>query len=198
MAELRRIWRARQALDSGRGWMLSAAGYPLNPHGRRGIAGRGSHPRFGSNKQCYYIILTGTTRSQCKLLLDSHHNLPSYNHPENSAKDEQLASLLRTIGVSELDAQGYSLHRDRSIVDSSEAVPTSEASPVHIATVATEQDIDTDHAWSEHDVWAIALRNRKVLSSIVGYVWHPVNSTIALSTIHQEMITKTLKVYDIV
>ncbi|KAE9420030.1 hypothetical protein Angca_005665, partial [Angiostrongylus cantonensis] len=177
MAELRRIWRARQALDSGRGWMLSAAGYPLNPHGRRGIAGRGSHPRFGSNKQCYYIILTGTTRSQCKLLLDSHHNLPSYNHPENSAKDEQLASLLRTIGVSELDAQGYSLHRDRSIVDSSEAVPTSEASPVHIATVATEQDIDTDHAWSEHDVWAIALRNRKVLSSIVGYVWHPVNST---------------------
>ncbi|VDM59274.1 unnamed protein product [Angiostrongylus costaricensis] len=112
MEELRRIWRARQALDSGRDWVLSAAGYPLNPHGRRG-----------------------------------------------SAKDEQLASLLRTIGVSELDALGYSRHRERSIADSSGVVPTSEASPVHIATVATEQDIDTDHAWTEHDVWAIALRS---------------------------------------
>lgn len=37
VAELRRIWRTRQAMDSCKGWMLSAAGYPLNPHGRRGM-----------------------------------------------------------------------------------------------------------------------------------------------------------------
>ncbi|KAJ1370019.1 hypothetical protein KIN20_031652 [Parelaphostrongylus tenuis] len=199
MAELRRTWRTRQVADCGSSWILSAAGYPLNPHGRRGIAGRGAHPRFGSNIKCYYIILTGTTRSQCKLLLDSHHNLPTDSQPEKSVRDEHLESLLRTIGLSESDVQGFSTRRpERFIVDSSETVSTSETSPVHIATMAIEYDIDTDHAWTEHDVWAIALRNRKVMSSIVGYIWHPINAPITLSTIHQEMITKTLKIYNIV
>uniref|UniRef100_A0A0N4VSV6 RICTOR_N domain-containing protein n=1 Tax=Haemonchus placei TaxID=6290 RepID=A0A0N4VSV6_HAEPC len=155
VSELRRLWRSRQAMDSGKGWMLSAAGYPLNPHGRRGIAGRGCHPRFGANKRCYYIILTGTTRAHCKVLLDTQNNLPNEPHPESSSKDEHLATLLRTIGLPESDAQVFSMRRlDSSIIDSSETVPPTDTSPAHIARLAIEHDIDTDHAWTEHDLWA--------------------------------------------
>ncbi|KJH50729.1 hypothetical protein DICVIV_03075 [Dictyocaulus viviparus] len=241
VAELRHIWRTRQALDSGRDWLLSAAGYPLNPRGRRGmsfdsligiisassilivfilgIAGRGSHPRFGANKRCYYIILIGTVRSQCEVcwlktsrssyddfilvLLDTNHNLPNNYHYENGTKDEYLASLLRTIGVAESDAQVklklFSTRQPRcSFVDSSDSVATTDTNPLHIATLTVEQDIDTDHAWTEQDLWAIVLKNRKVLSSIVGYSWHSVNSLTSLSTIHQETVLKVLKAYDIV
>ncbi|VDO61095.1 unnamed protein product [Heligmosomoides polygyrus] len=199
VTELRRMWRARQAHDSGKGWMLSAAGYPLNPHGRRGIAGRGCHPRFGANKRCYYIILTGTTRAECKVLLDSHHNLPNEPHPEGGSKDEHLASLLRTIGLPESDAQVFSMRRlDSSIIDSSEAVPTTDTSPAHIAKLAIEHDIDTDHAWTEHDLWAISLRNRRVLQSIIGYSWHPLNTPTTLSGVHAGLLNKTLRVYGIV
>ncbi|EYC40953.1 hypothetical protein Y032_0588g358 [Ancylostoma ceylanicum] len=198
VTELRRIWRTRQAMDSCKGWMLSAAGYPLNPHGRRGIAGRGCHPRFGANKRCYYIILTGTSKADCKLLLDAHHNLPNEPHPESGSKDEHLASLLRTIGLPESDAQVFSMRRlDSSIVDSSELVPTTDTSPAHIARLAIEHDIDTDHAWTEHDLWAISLRNRRVLHSIIGYFWHPLSSPTSLSATHEEMLNKTLRVYGI-
>ncbi|KAK6023572.1 hypothetical protein OSTOST_10639 [Ostertagia ostertagi] len=198
VTELRRLWRSRQAMDSGKGWMLSAAGYPLNPHGRRGIAGRGCHPRFGANKRCYYIILTGTTRAECKVLLDSQHNLPNEPHPESSSKDEHLASLLRTIGLPESDAQVFSMRRlDSSIIDSSETVPATDTSPAHIARLAIEHDIDTDHAWTEHDLWAISLRNRKVLQSAIGYSWYSIGSAMSLSKVHTDLLNKTLRVYGI-
>ncbi|RCN43879.1 hypothetical protein ANCCAN_10151 [Ancylostoma caninum] len=185
-------------MDSCKGWMLSAAGYPLNPHGRRGIAGRGCHPRFGANKRCYYIILIGTSRADCKLLLDAQHNLPNEPHPESGSKDEHLASLLRTIGLPESDAQVFSMRRlDSSIVDSSELVPTTDTSPAHIARLAIEHDIDTDHAWTEHDLWAISLRNRRVVHSIIGYFWHPLSSRTSLPATHEEMLNKTLRVYGI-
>ncbi|KAK6744618.1 hypothetical protein RB195_011381 [Necator americanus] len=197
--ELRRLWRSRQAMDSGRGWMLSAAGYPLNPHGRRGIAGRGCHPRFGANKRCYYIILVGTTNEDCKILLDSQHNLPNEPHPESNSKDEHLASLLKTIGLPESDAQVFSMRRlDSSIVDPTETVPTTDTSPAHIARFAVEHDIDTDHAWTEHDLWAISLRNRRVLETIMGYFWHPVTSPMSLPATHTEMLNKTLRVIEFV
>ncbi|KHJ91906.1 hypothetical protein OESDEN_08214 [Oesophagostomum dentatum] len=218
VTELRRMWRARQAMETGKGWMLSAAGYPLNPHGRRGaytnseanpnvfynslltgIAGRGCHPRFGANIRCYYIILIGTKKSDCKLLLDSQHNLPNEPHPESGSKDEHLASLLRTVGLPESDAQVFSMRRlDSSIVDSSETVPSTDTSPAHIARFAIEHDIDTDHAWTEHDLWAISLRNRKVLNTVIGYFWHPLSSPTSLSATHTEMLNKTLRVYGIV
>nr|CDJ89801.1 CRE-CED-11 protein [Haemonchus contortus] len=198
VSELRRLWRSRQAMDSGKGWMLSAAGYPLNPHGRRGIAGRGCHPRFGANKRCYYIILTGTTRAHCKVLLDTQNNLPNEPHPESSSKDEHLASLLRTIGLPESDAQVFSMRRlDSSIIDSSETVPPTDTSPAHIARLAIEHDIDTDHAWTEHDLWAISLRDRKVLDSAIGYNWHSIDSAILLSSVHTDLLNKTLRVYGI-
>ncbi|PIO72072.1 hypothetical protein TELCIR_06004 [Teladorsagia circumcincta] len=159
VTELRRLWRSRQAMDSGKGWMLSAAGYPLNPHGRRGIAGRGCHPRFGANKRCYYIILTGTTRAECKV---------------------------------------FSMRRlDSSIIDSSETVPATDTSPAHIARLAIEHDIDTDHAWTEHDLWAISLRNRKVLQSAIGYSWYSIGSAMSLSKVHTDLLNKTLRVYGI-
>ncbi|CAJ0597210.1 unnamed protein product [Cylicocyclus nassatus] len=199
VAELRRLWRSRQATDPGKGWMLSAAGYPLNPHGRRGIAGRGCHPRFGANIRCYYIILTGTSKSDCKILLDAHHNLPNEPHPESGSRDEHLASLLRTIGLPESDAQVFSMRRlDSSIIDSTEKVPTTDTSPTHIARLAVEHGIDTDHAWTEHDLWAISLRNRRVLTTTMGYFWHPISSPLSLSTTHTEMLNKTLRVYEIV
>ncbi|KIH44807.1 hypothetical protein ANCDUO_25164 [Ancylostoma duodenale] len=94
-----------------------------------------------------------------QLLLDAENNLPNEPHPESGSKDEHLASLLRTIGLPESDAQVFSMRRlDSSIVDSSELVPTTDTSPAHIARLAIEHDIDTDHAWTEHDLWAISLR----------------------------------------
>ncbi|VDL74209.1 unnamed protein product [Nippostrongylus brasiliensis] len=200
VAELRRIWRSRQALDGGKGWRLSACGYPLNPHGRRGIAGRGCHPRFGANKRCYYIILTGTTKAECKLLLDSSHSLPNEPHPESGSKDEHLASLLRTVGLPESDAQLFSMRRlDSSVIDSCETVPPTDTSPVHIDRLAVEHDIDTDHAWTEHDIWAISLRKRIVLQAMIGYRWHPLSSsTSLLLNVHAELLNKTLRVYGII
>lgn len=37
--------------------LLSNKGLPLNPHGRTGMAGRGSYLRFGPNTIYFYAIL---------------------------------------------------------------------------------------------------------------------------------------------
>ena len=101
VGELKRIWRSRQANDvtsnSEKCWRLSAAGFPLNPNGRTGMAGRGNHPRFGANRRCYYIVLSGGVEGQCQVLVDSQKNVPNEWHLENSSKDEHLTSILNYI-----------------------------------------------------------------------------------------------------
>ncbi|PIO67797.1 hypothetical protein TELCIR_10446 [Teladorsagia circumcincta] len=73
---------------------------------------------------------------------------PAEEFPTDTAKHVEVAT-----------EQVFSMRRlDSSIIDSSETVPATDTSPAHIARLAIEHDIDTDHAWTEHDLWAISLR----------------------------------------
>ncbi|KAF1761105.1 hypothetical protein GCK72_009359 [Caenorhabditis remanei] len=181
VGELKRIWRSRQANDvtsnSEKCWRLSAAGFPLNPNGRTGMAGRGNHPRFGANRRCYYIVLSGGVEGQCQVLVDSQKNVPNEWHLENSSKDEHLTSILKMIGVSDSDAHMFSMRRlDSTIVTADKRIPSNDTSPAHLASEVAENENDTDNAWTEHDVWAISLRERRILTSIIGYSWLPTSA----------------------
>ncbi|ULU02176.1 hypothetical protein L3Y34_002029 [Caenorhabditis briggsae] len=181
VGELKRIWRSRQANDvtsnSEKCWKLSAAGFPLNPNGRTGMAGRGNHPRFGANRRCYYIVLSGGVEAQCQVLVDSKKNIPNEWHLENSSKDEHLTSILKMIGVSDSDAHMFSMRRlDSSIVTADKRIPSNDTSPAHLASEVAENENDTDNAWTEHDVWAISLRERRILTTIIGYSWLPTSA----------------------
>ncbi|CAI2348476.1 unnamed protein product [Caenorhabditis sp. 36 PRJEB53466] len=181
VGELKRIWRGRQANDvtsnSGKCWKLSAAGFPLNPNGRTGMAGRGNHPRFGANRRCFYVVLSGGVQSTCQVLIDSQKHIPNEWHLENSSKDEHLTSILKMIGISDSDAHMFSMRRlDSSIVTADKRIPSNDTSPAHLASEVAENENDTDNAWTEHDVWAISLRERRILSSIIGYSWLPTNA----------------------
>uniref|UniRef100_A0A8R1EDE1 Protein transport protein sec16 n=1 Tax=Caenorhabditis japonica TaxID=281687 RepID=A0A8R1EDE1_CAEJA len=181
VGELKRIWRSRQANDvisnSGKCWKLSAAGFPLNPNGRTGMAGRGNHPRFGANRRCFYIVLSGGVQSTCQVLVDSHKSVPNEWHLENSSKDEHLTSILKMIGISDSDAHMFSMRRlDTSIVTADKRIPSNDTSPARLASQVAENENDTDNAWTEHDVWAISLRERRILPTIIGYSWLPTSA----------------------
>ncbi|CAD6187631.1 unnamed protein product [Caenorhabditis auriculariae] len=205
VSELRRFWRSRQTLDfatagpNTKSWALSAAGFPLNPNGRRGIAGRGNHPKFGANRRCFYVILTGTRSADAKVLVDNNRSLPNEWHLEQNSKDEHLASILKSVGVSDVDAQMFSMRRlDSSLVSVGETMPVNDTSPAHLASELVETDDDTDNAWAEHDVWAVSLRDRRILTNVIGFSWCPIgsaqNTLPAAQTAH---VSRATNVYSI-
>ncbi|CAB3403301.1 unnamed protein product [Caenorhabditis bovis] len=202
IGELRRIWRDRQSNDmvnvnSTKSWKLSAAGFPLNPNGRTGIQGRGNHPKFGANRKCFYIILSGGGTTSCQFLVDQNRSLPNEWHLEHSSKDDNLTSLLKMIGISDSDAHMFSMRRiDSSIVSIDKRMSSGETSPAHIASEVVDGDNDTDNAWTEHDIWAVSLRDRRILSSIIGYSW--VQTSAARGTIsawQEELVAKAKTIY---
>uniref|UniRef100_A0A1I7X847 Spatacsin_C domain-containing protein n=1 Tax=Heterorhabditis bacteriophora TaxID=37862 RepID=A0A1I7X847_HETBA len=199
--ELCRVWRIRQAQETtaGSGWMLSAAGYPLNPFGRRGV----SFTFQEDNATIHAIRSTKTWLEDndvdTLILLDSNNSLPNESRPGSGSKDEHLASILKNIGLTDGDAQLLSMCRpDRCIIPSSESVSPSDTGPTHIALLAIEHETDTDNAWTEQDVWALALMNRRVLSTITGYFWSDVNALpLLFQENHSELINKALRIFDI-
>ncbi|CAI5446152.1 unnamed protein product [Caenorhabditis angaria] len=170
LSELKRLWREKQANQMGGAWRLTAAGFPMNPNGRMGICGRGNNPKFGPNRRSYYIIFSG--EKHCRILVNDNFSLPNEYHLENSSKDEHLTSILKMCGISDSDAQMFSMRRlDNSIISESHRIPANDTSPAHLASYTFESEDDTDNSWTHFDIWAISLRDRKVLENIIGFEW---------------------------
>ncbi|CAJ0941527.1 unnamed protein product, partial [Mesorhabditis belari] len=148
-AEMRRLWRSKQLNDSR--IRLSAHGFPLNPSGRTGITGRGTHARFGPNAMTFYIIFHGN-RGESRCLLENGA-LPHDWRYDCGARDDRLRALLVQIGINEGDAQVLSTRR----IDPGLSTP-SDTGPNSIYSALVSSASDTDNAWTEYDVWAVSLR----------------------------------------
>ncbi|CAI4229077.1 unnamed protein product [Auanema sp. JU1783] len=193
VCDLRRSWRTRQVQDQSRAWLFSSAGFPLNPNGRRGIAGRGNHMKFGCNRHSFYIIIVGLNRKEAKILLDGQGKLPNEPHPDVNLRDENLAGLLRLIGVSEHDVQTMSVCRQETPhLNETASLTTSDNGPVRISSQVVEKENDTDNAWTEYETWAVILRNKKVVNSLIGYKWESISNSYLPN---MDMINRALEIF---
>ncbi|CAJ0580907.1 unnamed protein product, partial [Mesorhabditis spiculigera] len=167
--ELRRVWRSKQLNDPK--IRLSSLGFPLNPAGRTGISGRGQHVRFGPNPLVYYVVFRGA-KGEAQVLLQNG-KLPHEWRFETGIRDEKLTSILIQVGINDSDAQMLSTRR----FDNGLSTP-SDTGPNMIQNGIAPSTIDTDHAWTEHDVWALSLRSRRISpTTALGMEWVPINTT---------------------
>uniref|UniRef100_F1KZS2 Protein ced-11 n=1 Tax=Ascaris suum TaxID=6253 RepID=F1KZS2_ASCSU len=188
--DLRRQWRQRQQADllsafSVSRLVVSPAGLPLNPSGRKGVAGRGDHFKFGPNYRGVYVILHGKGVEDRKILLENKA-LPKRWRFEYGRHDEALETILRSL-----------LHNDSDITILSSqcqlGVGESDSGVAHVLRRHHDDARDTDNSWTEVDVWAVHLGTRLLdrHCSADSFSWN-LEKACALSAEEREFVSASL------
>uniref|UniRef100_A0A914X8X5 TRPM-like domain-containing protein n=1 Tax=Plectus sambesii TaxID=2011161 RepID=A0A914X8X5_9BILA len=206
LLEIKRLWRQRQALGddfggtdggarfkSSRPLVVSCGGLPLNPSGRKGIAGRGNLARFGPNNITYYVILTGRS-GNVDVVLD-RRTLPHRSRYDGGRYDEHLAEILKAIGQSDLLSQSMaSTAFDRNL-----PVGASDGRVGHVAAEPIPSPEETDNAWLEIDVWAFLVEKLGGSVHDTNLTWSSCSGdrlkSLQLSTKEQNYISNAMKLF---
>ncbi|VDK46643.1 unnamed protein product [Anisakis simplex] len=189
--DIRKQWRQRQQTDLLHSFhmphiTLSPSGLPLNPFGRKGIAGRGDHCRFGPNYYGVFVILYGNDNQQLKILLENK-TLPARWRFECGHRDESLELILTDILKNESDITILSSQCQLNVGESDSGV-------AHVLRRQRDDSRDTDNSWTVVDVWGVHLGTRPLDSrrTVPSYSWHLENSC-SLSAQEREFVNASLK-----
>ncbi|KHN72908.1 Protein ced-11 [Toxocara canis] len=189
--DVRRQWRQRQQTDLLNTFnisriVVSPAGLPLNPCGRKGIAGRGDHFKFGPNYYGVFVILHGGKNEELKVLLENKA-LPIRWRFECGRHDEALEMILRNVLRTDSDIAILSSQCQLNVGESDSGV-------AHVLRRHRDDPRDTDNSWTEVDVWAIHLGTRflDMHESAGVYSWHLEKSCV-LSAQERDFVSASLK-----
>ncbi|VDM38260.1 unnamed protein product [Toxocara canis] len=189
--DVRRQWRQRQQTDLLNTFnisriVVSPAGLPLNPCGRKGIAGRGDHFKFGPNYYGVFVILHGGKNEELKVLLENKA-LPTRWRFECGRHDEALEMILRNVLRTDSDIAILSSQCQLNVGESDSGV-------AHVLRRHRDDPRDTDNSWTEVDVWAIHLGTRflDMHESAGVYSWHLEKSCV-LSAQERDFVSASLK-----
>lgn len=128
---------------------MNVDGFPLNPFGRRGLKGRNTYARYGSNTIFFYAIFAVNEQGKNMILIDPEsRTLPNKWRHGSLRPDEYLSEILTKLKVSDADIQRFSTrsHMPVGQVDTNIA---------HVClSPLPDLEKDTDNAWTEAGLYS--------------------------------------------
>uniref|UniRef100_A0A0N4Z6K2 LSDAT_euk domain-containing protein n=1 Tax=Parastrongyloides trichosuri TaxID=131310 RepID=A0A0N4Z6K2_PARTI len=175
-------------------YYFSSTGIPLNPNGRTGLSGRGFHPKFGINYKAFYCLFKiNPEDGRVYILFDTTiNNLPNSDRYDTiSRSDVFLVKILTQLNV---PVRYIQIMCSKSHL----MVGHVENKTAHVLTEPMPQDIDTDNAWTEADVWALNISDHyKELKDNEPYKWFLLNSTILNTSQYSRFIKYSMELLNI-
>ncbi|CEF64532.1 Hypothetical protein SRAE_1000278600 [Strongyloides ratti] len=184
-------------------YYFSSIGIPLNPSGRTGISGRGFHPKFGINYKAFYCIFKiNPDDGKVYILFEtpmregSLYQLPNSDRYDTISKsDVFLVKILTQLNV---PVRYIQIMCSKSHL----MVGHVENKTAHVLTEPSPQDIDTDNAWTEADVWALNISDHyNELKENDAYKWYYLNTStsnnILTKTPHSRFIKYSMELLNI-
>uniref|UniRef100_A0AC35TR85 RES domain-containing protein n=1 Tax=Rhabditophanes sp. KR3021 TaxID=114890 RepID=A0AC35TR85_9BILA len=181
---------------------FASNGIPLNPSGRCGISGRGLHPKFGINYRAFYCIFKKNPDNGTLYLLTTTHEigmglLPFADKYDTiSRSDVFLVKLLTSLKVPVKNVQLMSSKSHLSIGQV-------ESNTGHVMYKKMPDQIDTDNAWLEADVYCLNLSHHFSLLSDSHDNFHWTQLTagtvnvVACNAVHSQFISASLNLLNI-
>uniref|UniRef100_A0A0K0E7T5 LSDAT_euk domain-containing protein n=1 Tax=Strongyloides stercoralis TaxID=6248 RepID=A0A0K0E7T5_STRER len=177
------IYSSSQLNDKNQEWKyyFSSIGIPLNPSGRTGISGRGFHPKFGINYKAFYCIFKiNPDDGKVYILFEAPTKENNLYHLPNSDRYDTVSKsdvfLVKILTQLNVPVRYIQIMCSKSHL----MVGHVENKTAHVLTEPSPQDIDTDNAWTEADVWALNISDHyKLLKEDDAYKWYYLNPSIS-------------------